>query len=1122
MKRSRLLIRNLIYYRRTNIPVIAGVAIAVAVLSGALLVGHSVRASLRSLLFERIGATDYVVTADHFFAESLADPAGSGARSCPVIYLKGVLIREKTGVRSNDVHVYGIDARFWKFHGLDMEDFPDPRSAFVGESLARRLGIRESDGLLLRIETQQAIPREWLYGRRDETGKTLRMNAGRILPAASLGEFSLRPTQGSMHCIFVPIARLQRDLNQRGRANTLLWTEPAVKDPEAGIRRSIRSRCTLRDLGLELRTQAAGKAFSLESNRILLDDAIVQAATSTAADMRLDASPVYTYLANSIRARGREIPYSVITAADLGSGAFRATPPPAPGPAAPAGGKPDSPVWLTEWARRDLGVSPGEEIEIEYYLWREELRLDTAAARFRLAGVLPPSAHLDSGLAPRIPGVTDARTVHAWDPPFPLDLKRIRPADEEYWERYNAAPKAFIPLARGRELWESRFGTATAVRFLVPEGREASQLLDPFARNLLAKLDLQAAGIRILPVRAAGLAASAGSTDFGEYFLYFSFFLIAAAVLLAALFFKLLVEQRVQEIGLLRACGFSLPLLRRNFLGEAAFLSTAGSILGLAGSVAYGGLMVRGLRTRWMDAVGTSRIFLNLSWAEMVLGFLCGIVFSVLSLAWTLRALRRNSPRMLLTAAAESTEMNRFRARVLGWVSAAASALAGSSLVLTASGALSQIRGFFGAGFLLLIALLCATARYLRRSHPAPIRGRGMRALWRMGLRNATHRPGRSLFCAGLIAAATFVVVSTEVFRQDTDRIPLEKDSGTGGFSLIGTSTLPILYDLNTAAGQESAGLSPEQSEAIARARFTAFRVRPGDDASCLNLYAPQNPEILGAPAAFLRAGRFSFRESLASTPEQERNPWLLLDSPSGGSVIPAAVDADTLQYILHRSLGDEVSIEGSGRGPVRIRFVAALHGSMLQGKLIISERNFLKTFPGQEGCRYFLVDTPPDAGDAVARLLQEGLADFGFSAEFSRERLASLRRVENTYLSTFQSLGTLGLLLGTVGIATILLRNVLERRRELALLRAVGFPRPHIAGIILAENFFLLAWGLVSGTLCAAIAILPALESRGAAVPFTMAGFIVASVFAVGMGSSLLAVYAAVRAPLLTSLRSE
>ena len=76
-------------------------------------------------------------------------------------------------------------------------------------------------------------------------------------------------------------------------------------------------------------------------------------------------------------------------------------------------------------------------------------------------------------------------------------------------------------------------------------------------------------------------------------------------------------------------------------------------------------------------------------------------------------------------------------------------------------------------------------------------------------------------------------------------------------------------------------------------------------------------------------------------------------------------------------------------------------------------------------------------------------------------ERLAEFHRVENTYISTFQTLGGLGLLVGTIGLAAVLLRNVLERRRELALLGAVGYRRAHVFAIVLAENVLLLVWGL-------------------------------------------------------------
>jgi ABC-type antimicrobial peptide transport system permease subunit len=95
-------------------------------------------------------------------------------------------------------------------------------------------------------------------------------------------------------------------------------------------------------------------------------------------------------------------------------------------------------------------------------------------------------------------------------------------------------------------------------------------------------------------------------------------------------------------------------------------------------------------------------------------------------------------------------------------------------------------------------------------------------------------------------------------------------------------------------------------------------------------------------------------------------------------------------------------------------------------------------------------------------------------------------RRVpyRRTRISTFQALGGLGLLLGTVGLAAVLIRNALERRREMALLGAVGYRRPHVLAIVLAENVLLLGWGLVVGAVCALVAIAPAVTERGGRLP--------------------------------------
>ena len=153
---------------------------------------------------------------------------------------------------------------------------------------------------------------------------------------------------------------------------------------------------------------------------------------------------------------------------------------------------------------------------------------------------------------------------------------------------------------------------------------------------------------------------------------------------------------------------------------------------------------------------------------------------------------------------------------------------------------------------------------------------------------------------------------------------------------------------------------------------------------------------------------------------------------------------------------------------------------------------------------------------------MEDSLSAYGFHAEASAARLARFHAVENTYLSTFRALGALGLVLGVVGLAAVLMRNALERRRELALLRAVGYRPAHVAAMALVENAFLLIMGLATGGVCAALAVAPAVAARGGHVPVASLGILLGVVLAAGLAASFAATAAAMRAPLLEALKSE
>ncbi|MFO0367625.1 MAG: FtsX-like permease family protein [Acidobacteriota bacterium] len=1008
------MIRNLLWFWRTNLAVVAGVAVAVAVLVGAQMVGESVQASLRALALGRLGRVDGAVVAALPFTEGLAERlAVKGRVMAPVLHFTGIVKHQESSRSASKVLIYGVDERYWKLQGMAPEALGE-REAVVSEALAREFGAKAGDGVLVRIEKPSEIPQESLHGRREGSVRTVRFRVKKTAP----GGLALEPQQGELRVVYVALSTLQKELEQAGRANVLLVQGPLVTEAE------LRDGLRMEDLGLKLRPVEGG--MQLESGAGLLREDQVARINETAGKLGLRAEPLLTYLANFMRVGGREVPYSLVTA----------TPEVSEG------------VKLSAWTERELGAKPGDRLEMEYYVWRAEGKLDTARETFAVAG---RTALGDRAMAPDYPGISDADTVADWDPPFPMDLNKIRPVDEKYWEQYRTTPKAFVSLAEGQRLWGTRFGKVSGVR-LYPAGKEQAWIA-----AFLPSVDLARDGLTLLPVRAQALAASAGSTDFGMYFGMFSGFVMIAAFVLTALFFRLGIEQRLREIGLYLAVGYTRGEVRRIFVREGLVLGLVGTAVGCAGAWVYAGGLLYGLRTWWNEAVGTQALALHFSWGALRGAVVPGVVVSVLVVMITLRRLRGLSPWELL-AGRQLDDLPRRTGR-LRWMAAG---FLGAGLVLAGAAAAGRVPaegGFFGAGFLLLVGGTLGSRAWLEAGN-----GGDFDSLGRLAWANAGQRPGRSMMTVALIALATFLLIALEAFRH-----PPAGAVAFGRYRYIAESQSPLYEKLDGAL---------------------MLRVRPGEDASCLNLYAPGRPKVVGLPEGLVPA----------------------LDKPLADGAVPAAADANSLQYILHKAVGEEMTLDGG----VRIRFVATVPGSVLQSEVMVGEKAFLRAFPGEQGFRMMMFEKEPAAG------LEEQFSDAGLDVMTVSEKLAQYLRVEHAYLSTFQALGALGLVLGTLGLGAVLLRNVMERRRELALLRAVGFTGREVAQVIVLENVLLLGLGLGVGVGCALLAVAPALVDRGQAPPVGGMAGLVAAVFVTGLAASVGATRAALRTPLLEALRSE
>src|SRR5262249_15140016 len=214
--------------------------------------------------------------------------------------------------------------------------------------------------------------------------------------------------------------------------------------------------------------------------------------------------------------------------------------------------------------------------------------------------------------------------------------------------------------------------------------------------------------------------------------------------------------------------------------------------------------------------------------------------------------------------------------------------------------------------------------------------------------------------------------------------------------------------------------------------------------------------------------------------------------------------------------------IDSGSQGGQKLRLVALLDASILQSDLVISEANFVRLFPHEEGYTEFFIETPEGQAASVRRALETALAAQGFEAASTRDRLNAYLGVENAYLGTFQALGSLGLVLGSLGVAIVLVRTVWERRGELALLRALGFRRRVLRVLVFTESALLLVLGLALGTLAAVLAVAPEIRISEGALVIGHTAALVALTMVVSLGAAGLAVAVTLRARLLDALRAE
>jgi ABC-type lipoprotein release transport system permease subunit len=1139
LTRASLPLRNLRHFGTANVLIVAGVIVGTAVLTGALLLGDSLKGSLASLTLDRLGQIDAALVSERFFPASLSTRISAAApavgRVTPAVVLRGTVLRRSADgsqvlSRAGQVQIVGVEPGFWPMFGEAREIRSD--EVVINQALAAALQLGAQDGVEVRVEAPQRVPAESVLGRRSDAPalviETSRVAA--ILPNRGAGRFTLLPRQEEPLILYVQLERLQRRLTRdqqlpAGSVNVLL-ADLQNRVDAAELNQALRKEATFEDLGFTLRRSGVS-SYVLETSRMVLESNVVQAVQEgLGADFKI--TPVLTYLANrtyrvdqSDAPRINFVPYSAIAGLSQVNDIPLA----------------EDEVVINEYVGKDLWpagnwqASLGKPVvRIEYFVETEGHRLKEATHDLKLKAVVAMQGlAADRTLTPELPGMKTNR-IADWNPPFPRDQwhpEWVRPRDEEYYRQYRATPKLFVHPKTAAKLFGSRFGQYTSLRFQ-PKVRGGYQ--EKVREQLSAALRLEDFGLTWQSVKQQGLqAATQGGTTnmFGGLFAGFSLFLIVAAALLVGLLFRLRTERRAREIGLLLATGWPVAKVRRLLLTEGAVLALLGALLGLPAAIGYAWLMIQGLRAGWGGLLASDSLGLHVSATSLVAGAVGSMVIALVAIVWSLRGLVRQPAPVLLAGRSTLPVFARPTRAWVNWLPIVTGlmtlGLIGFGVTLPAA---QKPGPFFGAGFLALLTLVLIVRARLRRRAQQGQTLVTRSTLWQLGRLNTARSPGRSLLTLTLLAAGCFMVVAVGAFRKGAED-PDDPTSGTGGFALLAEADVPLRAVPRGPGGWELLleGASPEQQEEAKKLgdlRWHGLRLRSGEDVSCLNLYQPTRPRVLGIPREVFDLPRFTVQVWEGARATVKASPWDALYATSSDAV-PVFLDDHTAQWVLQKKLGDLIDLVDETGASHPGRLVGMVQGSIFQSEMLISEDHFRRLYPSEAGYRFFLIAARANQVSTVRTSLENVLGEsHGLVVRTTASRLAAYHAVENTYIGTFQALGGLGLLLGTAGLAIVILRNVQERQAELALLQAIGFSRRQVATTLLVEVGWIVLLGVAIGCGSALLVVAPLLTGETITRLIQWLVLVAVLVPLVGWLSSLAGIRLALRTPLIPALRGE
>lgn len=1011
----------------------------------------------------------------------------------------------------------------------------EANEVFINDALAEEIGLGKGDRVNISFSRVDKVFEAIFLGDSKNTNLKVQFEVKDIVSTNGLGRFQLNANRNAPQNIYVDIESLRLLFKSEDAVNMILVSNTGDEKGgtklcnrvSSDLESALDEALGFEDAGFRIIQNTEKNYVALESDDIFFSYDFFELISDNPEITKMNSSsPVLTYFYNTLTHESYTVAYSTISAYDsdidseFGLFTLNGTSEMVKGTLA------ENEIIINSWTAERLQAEVGDNLQMNYSVMDEFYNVQYLSTNFTIKHIVDIEGKAnDSMLMPSFPGIEGKISVFDWDPPFPMNLNLITDDDEQYWEDYEGTPKAFIGLSEASNLWETDIGNITQVRIAPKQGENLSELTHEVEEVLNEYVGMGEASLFIKSVKQDALKSAEGITLFTEMFLAFSTACIIAAAVLIMLLITLRVESRMAEIGILRALGFRIGVINHILLLEGLVIAIIGSILGVAFGLLFGFFLIGGMNTFWSSIMEGSPVNFHFTLDSLIIGFCLGIIISVITM---ILALRHESKKTVIGVlrggfGARKSERRRFipiGLLIIGLVilllpmymniefeSEIGLLIAGLGplfLILSLRGFVPlrkknidhriglfiviytifltlffvdyvpEILLFFVSGFMFLCGFLLIFYHVLltpEEKSAGEIKKPQARStgkwLFQLAQKNAARRPKRTMFTVFLFSLTLFVLVSLTINLQgaiyDVEKAVAE--SG-GGYDIMAESTNPIFANLGDESSRLERGI---HSDVFDDLFVEQFKTKGDVGGTCSNLNREATPMIIGANESFFLDNSFVFisHESLKG----RDNPWMLLEGTENNNEIPAIGDYNTVVWILGLDIGSSITILDESGDAVHLRIVGIIGNSIFQGSLIISDGNFNSLYPTNNGYTLFLFKSQEGDLDEQILELESALTQYGLDAYSVESVVVENILIENTYISIFQVLLLFGLIIGTLGFGIVAYRNTLERRRELGILRAIGFSKGKVKKILIFENSYIILSGIAIGTLSGILA---------------------------------------------------